>query len=102
MTIKRIILGGAGAVALLFGSLLGPAASATAQPAPGSGALPDQTCVSLTQQLSSARAELRLWVHQRDVDERNGLDTSFDDSEIALLEDAIHQDGVLLHDFGCQ
>jgi hypothetical protein len=101
MTIKGIILGGAGAAALLFGSLLGPTVSATAQPAPGSGSSPDPTCLSLGQQLRSDQILFHQWVTQRAIDARRGLDTSFDSSQIAFYEAQVNQDSQLLHDLGC-
>src|SRR5690349_6449400 len=108
MTFKRVILGGAGAAALILGSILGPAMSAAAVPGPGDnlpgdpGPSPtDQTCLSLRAQLSEDQAQLRQWVNQLSIDQSRGLDTSLDENEIALLETAINQDGQLLHAYHC-
>ena len=103
MRIKRAILGGAASAALLFGSLLGPAAYAAAATGTGSGstAVVDQTCNAARQQLSSDRAQLRAWQIQRQEDASRGLDTSFDDSQIAFYQAAVNQDLQEIRNLGC-
>ena len=98
MMIKKAILGGAAATALVFGSLLAVAGPASAATNTGNG---QQQCNSLFWNLNSAQDELHFWQLQRAQDAGHGLSTGLDDYEIDLYLNQIDQDVQALNDAGC-
>jgi len=97
MMIKKAILCGAAATALVFGSLgaAGPASAATNT---GNG---QQQCNSLFWNLNSDQDTLHFWQLQRAQDAGHGLSTGLDDYEIDFYLNQIDQDIQALNDAGC-
>ena len=98
MMIKKAILGGAAATALVFGSLLAAAGPAGAATSTGNG---QQQCNSLFWNLNSDQDTLHFWQLQRAQDAGHGLSTGFDDYEIDFYFNQIDQDVQALNDAGC-
>ena len=98
LMIKKAILGGAAATALVFGSVLAAAGPAGAATNTGNG---QQQCNSLFWNLNSDQDTLHFWQLQRAQDAGHGLSTGLDDYEIDFYFNQIDQDVQALNDAGC-